>query len=544
MVYGLDDDIDKTLSLAMTLMRIIAHYSECDNPEGGMWVTPKRSETGVLLLSARNVQNGFLSFHKVDYVPTEVYESLTKRLKINSGDVLMSCSGTVGRSCVAPSSLEFALVRSVAVLKPLFGMGEFLSYSIRSPQLQRQINEKKSQTAQANIFQGKIKQLLFAVPPLAEQHRIVNKIEELFTQLDAGVDLLKKLKVKLKRYRQAVLKAVVEGKLTQAWRAAHQDELEPASVLLDRILKERREKWKADQLAKMETKGKVPKDDKWKLKYKEPAAPNAPDWLENLPKEWTLATVGQIAVLVQYGSSSKTNLDSSGIPVLRMGNIVEGKLVFDKLKYLPKDHKEFPELLLEPYDVLFNRTNSVELVGKTSVYEGRPSVCSFASYLIRVRIHTTLEPSFVSHYINSIYGRKWIGSVVSQQVGQANVNGTKLQALSIPLPPKQEQEEIFDRVEYLFSIIEELEKIIDKNFRRAEKLRQSILKKAFEGKLVPQDPNDEPASVLLERIQAEKAQQEAKSKKRKTTAKKKKSRKPTKTKQLEITDDSNEDQAS
>ncbi|MFM6395314.1 MAG: hypothetical protein ACKPFF_01365, partial [Planktothrix sp.] len=106
------------------------------------------------------------------------------------------------------------------------------------------------------------------LPPLPEQYRIVDKIEELFTELDAGVELLKKLKAKLKRYRQAVLKAAVEGNLTKEWREANQGKLEPASVLLERILKQRREKWEAEQLEKMKAQGKPPKDDSWKLKYK------------------------------------------------------------------------------------------------------------------------------------------------------------------------------------------------------------------------------------------------------------------------------------
>ena len=339
--------------------------------------------------------------------------------------------------------------------------------------------------------------------PLPEQHRIVAKIEELFTKLDAGINELHKAQSQLKRYRQSVLKAAFEGKLTEAWRTTHQDDIEPASILLERILKERREKWEAEQLGQMKTKGKIPKDDKWKAKYKEPVAPDMSN-LPKLPKGWTWATIEQLLTKIQYGSSKKTGDDSNGVPVLRMGNIVDGKIVLDNLKYLPTEHDEFPELLLDKGDLLFNRTNSRELVGKTAVYTGTPNLCSFASYLIRVRFNPRIDSMIVAHYINSVYGKNWILSVVSQQAGQANVNGTKLKLLAVPMPPEKEQQILVGEVERHLSVADEVEETIKAELKRAEQLRQSILKKAFSGKLVPQDPNDEPASVLLERIKAQK----------------------------------------
>lgn len=204
-----------------------------------------------------------------------------------------------------------------------------------------------------------------------------------------------------------------------------------------------------------------------------------------------------------------------------MGNIQDGRLVFDNLKYLPSDHSEFPGLLLQPGDLLFNRTNSYELVGKTAVYKGTPEPCSFASYLIRVRFLDGISSEFVAYYLNSVYGRRWVASVVSQQVGQANVNGTKLRALTVPVPPAEEQKFIAGEVERRFSIIDELEAAIEADVHRAGYLRQSILKQAFSGKLVPQDPGEEPASVLLERIKDEKQRGKVERKQpRKATTKK------------------------
>ena len=143
----------------------------------GEHITPRRTPEGVLLLSARNVLNGRLALDDVDYVPEDEYERIAKRIAIQAGDVLLSCSGTVGRSCVVPAGLRFTLVRSVAVLRPVIMLADFMTYNLQSPLGQSQIDDRKTQTAQANLFQGKIRQLVFALPPLAEQARIVAEVD-------------------------------------------------------------------------------------------------------------------------------------------------------------------------------------------------------------------------------------------------------------------------------------------------------------------------------------------------------------------------------
>ncbi len=338
------------------------------------------------------------------------------------------------------------------------------------------------------------------LPPLDEQRRIVRKIEELFTELDAGVAALERVRANLKRYRAAVLKAAVEGALTADWRAQHPD-VEPAADLLDRILRERRDAWEQAELARYAKFGKTPPKG-WQGKYKEPAASDTTK-LPELPTGWRWATVEQASRSVRYGTSAKTSADVLGVPVLRMGNIQQGSLDLADLKYLPSNHAEFPELLLELGDLLFNRTNSPELVGKSAVYEGYPEPCSYASYLIAVRLGDGCLPKLLSINLNSFHGRAWIASVVSQQVGQANVNGTKLQAFAFPLPPLAEQEQIVAEVERLLSVADDAEARVAAGLKRATRLRQSILKRAFAGQLVPQDPTDEPVAALLERITAE-----------------------------------------
>jgi type I restriction enzyme S subunit len=189
-----------------------------------------------------------------------------------------------------------------------------------------------------------------------------------------------------------------------------------------------------------------------------------------------------------------------------MGNIQDFKLSFEKLKHFPFNWNETDKYLLKDGDVLFNRTNSAELVGKTAVYKAKYPKAIFASYLIRIELdQEKYDPNFLSYYMNSIFGKRYVTSVVSQQVGQANVNGSKLTAMPIPFLQLEEQHQIVSEIERRFSVADQVEKTVDNALKQAQRLRQSILKRAFEGKLVPQDPNDEPAEKLLERIKAEKA---------------------------------------
>ena len=351
-------------------------------------------------------------------------------------------------------------------------------------------------TTRLKLTQAALNSIPVPIAPLAEQRRIVAEIEKQFTRLDASVAALKRVQANLKRYRASVLNAACEGGLvpTEAeFARADGRDYEPADRLLERILAQRRARWESQE--------------KRRGKYKEPVAPDTSN-LRALPEGWMWATVDQVSHRIQYGTSSKAGSDATGIPVLRMGNIRNGDLDLSDLKYLSAQDTDVQKTLLEHGDLLFNRTNSAELVGKCAIFKGASSRACFASYLIRVSFEKVL-PELACAYINSEHGRRHISRVRSQQVGQANVNGTKLAAMPIPVPPLAEQRRIVAEVERRLSVIQQAEAAVEANLARAERLRQSILKQAFSGKLVPQDPDDEPASVLLERIRAEREAAEA-----------------------------------
>ncbi|WP_419739200.1 restriction endonuclease subunit S [Ruegeria sp.] len=391
------------------------------------------------------------------------------------GDILISVRAPVGPTNVADQ--HCGIGRGLAAIRPAID-ADFVRHWL-SRSVQALVDQGTGTTFRAitkNILNGHP----IPVAPLPEQHRIVEKIETLFACLDKGEEAVREVQKLLSRYRQSVLKAAVTGELTADWRAGREGELEEGGALLTRILDDRRETWSG------------------RGKYKEPQSPTATSEIR-LPPNWSWATVDQLSSAVDYGSSAKCSTEDRGVPVLRMGNVVDGHLDVENLKFLPNDHDEFPRLLLTDGDLLFNRTNSAELVGKTAVFRELERDYSYASYLIRVRLIEVI-PELVAAFINSLLGRNWIKSVVSQQVGQANVNGTKLKALAVPLAPLDEQQVILERLEKAESKIARLADWCQTELKRSASLRQSILKDAFAGRLVPQDPSDEPASALLARI--------------------------------------------
>lgn len=320
-------------------------------------------------------------------------------------------------------------------------------------------------TTRLKLTRSAMDEIPVRLAPTAEQERIVTAIEEAFSKLDAGEAGLRTVRQLLKRMRDAILTAAVTGRLVP------QDPTETPAAKLLADLGER---------------------------------PN-PDLSDPLPSGWEWCQLQAVSVLQEYGLSLKAHetRNASDVPMLRMGNLQGGAIAASNLKFVSASHEEVQARRLQAGDLLFNRTNSAELVGKSAVYFGIPADATFASYLIRVRLAPGVVPSWCAAAINSQHGRRYIDSVAVQQVGQANVNGTKLKQFPIPLPPMEEQRRIVAEVERQLSFVEACERAVDVGLARSAGLRRSVLKAAFEGRLVPQDPSDEPASVLLDRIRAE-----------------------------------------
>lgn len=281
------------------------------------------------------------------------------------------------------------------------------------------------------------------LPPLAEQRRIVAKLDAVMAKVESNKRRLDKIPQLLKRFRQSVLAAAVSGKLTEEWRGRN-----------------------------------------------------------GVAEAWEEMELRELTTSLNYGTSQKSEQNGK-VPVLRMGNIQDGKVVWDDLKYT-SNVSEIKKYKLENGDVLFNRTNSPELVGKTAIYRNeRPAI--YAGYIIRIKTNSKLNPEFLNLCLNTIEAREWCNQVKTDGVSQSNINAQKLATFRIHRPPIEEQEEIVRIVIELFAFAEKLERGYAKAKAMMDQLPQSILAKAFRGELVEQDPDDEAAGVLLERIRAEKS---------------------------------------
>lgn len=376
------------------------------------------------------------------------------------------------------------------------------------------VNEATPSVTVKHLSSKTVEDILLPLPPKGEQDKIVTALDDLVGRVEEAASDVRIAERALDSMRTSVLAASVAGQLN-----ADDAPLASGEALLQGVLQLRRAVWEEAQLAAMTANGKTPTTDSWKQRYPEPVEPKAIPGV-TLPHGWTWATVDQFSARVQYGTSAKTSADVTGVPVLRMGNIHEGQLRLEDLKYLPDDHHEFPELLLQPGDLLFNRTNSPELVGKSAVWRGEAEQCSFASYLIRVSVLDGVLPEYVSIFLTSNYGRAWVRSVVTQQVGQANVNGTKLRALTLPFPPTATQRAIVDASEKATFAVREIGKECGSAIVAAAALRQGVLRRAVEGELIHHDPSEESAEQTLMKIVSEAEQR------RKMAPKKKKEKKP------------------
>ncbi|WEM40999.1 restriction endonuclease subunit S [Photobacterium sp. DA100] len=365
------------------------------------------------------------------------------------------------------------------------------------------------------------------LPPQKEQQRIVEKLEELFSELDSGIESLRKAKKQLTSYRQALLKQAFEGKLTAQWREDNSDKLESPDDILERLKRERDERYQqkldewevtVNQWEQDGSKGKKPSKPR-KPKAVTPFV-DLPDFCQELPDSWFWDKLGHMTLAVEYGTSAKSS-ESGRVPVLRMGNIQNTKFDWDDLVFT-SDEDEISKYTLNGGDVLFNRTNSPELVGKTAKYNGEREAL-FAGYLIRVNhFDNFVNSDYLNLFLNSYVSKRYGNTVKTDGVNQSNINGEKLSNYPFPYCSLAEQEQVIQILEEKISKIERSESEITMNLKKAELLRQSILKKAFSGKLVSQDTEDEPANELLKKIAIEKEELAEKEKAEKAAARKKK----------------------
>ena len=397
----------------------------------------------------------------------------------------------LGKVAMAQEPLCFSQDSQGLVFNASLLHGLFLTYYL-SQAVQRFRYEGRGTTI-SGVTKKQLRDLLILLPPLPEQHRIVAEIEKQFTRLDASVAVLKRAQANLKRYRASVLKAACEGKLVpieaELARSEGRD-YEPAYCLLARILAERRARWEAQE--------------KRRGKYVEPSPPDPSD-LPELPEGWAWATVAQLAE-IQGGiqKQPKRAPADNPFPFLRVANVLRGSLDLQEVHKIELFSGELDKLRLFSGDLLIVEGNgSPSQIGRMAIWKGEIEDCVHQNHIIRARLYSGLIPQYVESYWNSPIGASGVSKVASSTSGLYTLSVSKVSDLPVPLPPLAEQRRIVAEVERRLSVIQQAEDAVEANLTRAERLRQSILKQAFSGKLIPQDPNDEPASALLERIRVE-----------------------------------------
>lgn len=456
-----------------------------------------------------------------DGVVTRTFASITDAGLENSaakhapvGSILVALYGSIGKLGIAGVPLTTNQAIAYSFPNEWAFDSKYLFHYLHSER--GNLLALGSGVTQKNIYLGDLKAYRFPLAPRAEQTRIVEKLEELLSDLDAGVAELKAAQKKLGQYRQSLLKAAAEGALTAEWRAARtvgvgDTALETGAQLLERILTERRARWEAKQRAKFAEQVKpLPKD--WQEKYPEPVQPNTND-SPALPEGWVWASVDQIAEVFLGKMLDKTKHTSGEkLPYLRNVNVRWGSIDVDDVYEMFFDSEELERFGLVAGDVLVCEGGEP---GRAAICKKEHEGFKYQKALHRVRLFDLYEPELLVAFLEFVaktgrLAETFTGSTINHFTKESFL------ALQIPLPPLIEQKKIIESIAVGVRSINDQESAIEHSLKQSAAQRKNILKAAFSGQLVPQDPNNEPASVLLERIRAERAEREKQPKQRKT----------------------------
>ena len=405
-----------------------------------------------------------------------------------AGTVLFTSRAPIGYVAIATNEISTNQGFKSFVLKSEDILPDYVYWWLKG---NKQLAESMaSGTTFLELSGSKAKQLPIPIAPPEQQKRIVAKIEELFSHIDAGIEALKKAKQLLKQYRQSVLKAAVTGELTKEWREANKDKLEPASQLLERILKERRQKWEEQQLGQFKAKGKMPKDDKWKEKYKEPLGYSYEGELPDIPDSWAWVSPEQIASTDDYalaigpfGSNLKvSDYRDEGVPLVFVRNIRAHDYSTENAKYVThKKAKELRPHSISAGDVLITKMG--EPPGDASIYPLTAPDAIITADCIKWRFSNLVEcPELFVYIINSQIIKDQILSR-TKGVAQKKISLGTFKSVAFPLPPLEEQAEILRGLEQKFYAANRLSDEIDVQLLNTEKNKQSILASAFSGKV-------------------------------------------------------------
>ncbi len=472
-----------------------------------------------------NRQIDYIDISSIDNIRHVVGSAKQYRLKdapsrarqiVRAGDVLFATVRPYLRNIArVPKNYDQQIASTgFSVLRPVNGIySAFLFYKAISRDFVNTLSGIQYGVSYPAVKDDQVREQTLWLPPTEEQHRIVAKVEELFSELDKGVESLKTARAQLNTYRQAVLKHAFEGKLTADWREENKDKLETPEQLLARIKHEREARYEA-QLQEWKTavkewgeggkNGKKPARPRKQLEI-DYTSDNLSKNLPELPKGWGWVKIS--ALLNQPLANGHSVKDrANGFPVLRLTALKAEKLDLTEAKYGDWERGDALPYLVQQGDFLISRGNgSKNLVGRGGLVGTITKDVGYPDTMIRLRINPrTVNDYFFSLVWNSYLLRQQIEATARTTAGIYKINQRHILNFEVPLCSLGEQEIVAKRLSASLSAIDAVETEIENQLLKSKALRQSILMKAFSGQLVAQDPSDEPASVLLDRISAEK----------------------------------------
>ncbi|NDJ21115.1 hypothetical protein GS682_05550 [Nostoc sp. B(2019)] len=461
--------------------------------------TPPFSEEGIPHLRSSNIKNGKIVWEDLKYVSEVTYQAYMTRGFPHKGDILFTTEAPLGEVALAPEQ-KFSLAQRMMLLRPNEKLLEpkFLLYQIKSSEFQSKLGISGTGSTVTGVSSRNFQPLELVIAPLNEQKRIVAKIEELNDRTQRAKEALEAIPQLCERFRQSVLAAAFRGDLTADWRELNPD-VEPASVLLERIRSDRRCRWEETELEKMKASVQLPKNNRWKEKYIEPEPIDISN-LPELPQGWGWANMDEIAD-IDLGKMLDRGKEQKGkfFPYLRNINVRWGYFDLSDLLEMDFVEDEIERFSLKKDDIIVCEGGEP---GRAAVWQLNESNIKYQKTLHRVRPFCKISPFWFVYHLRL---DATSGNLENYFSGSTIKHFTKaaFQKYAIRLTSIEEQTEIILRIHSLFQATEIIQQQYQKAKAKLEQLNQSILAKAFRGELVPQDPDDEPASVLLERIRAE-----------------------------------------
>lgn len=480
----------------------------------GDWVETKDQDPSgnIRLLQLADIGDGYFINKSSRYMNLQTAKYLNCTF-LSEKDVLIArMPDPLGRACLMPA-LNYQAVTVVDVCVVRGNKEHFsphwLMYFINSPDFRNAIASLQSGSTRKRISRGNLSKIKLPIPPRNEQTRIVEKLEELFSDLDDGVLELKAAQIKLSQYRQSLLKSAVEGSLTAEWREQNKVQ-ETGEQLLEQLLKERREHWEKEKLSEFEAKGKSPPND-WQKKYPEPVQPDSTD-LPDLPEGWTWATLSQIGWLDRGRSKHRPrnaeHLYGGKFPFIQTGDIREADT------YITSSSRTYSEAGLAQSRLWPKGTMCITIaanIGETAILG--IDACFPDSVVGFIPALPEMQVEFVELVFRTLKQKL---EEEAPATAQKNINLAVLSKVVIPLPPLSEQDFIVKQLSTAFTAINIQDHETKKGLVRAEAQRKNILKEAFSGQLVLQNPKDAPASVLLEKIKADRVELDKKTNPKRT----------------------------